>query len=119
MVEWILKGKVTYGEALREMDLPPSMQGMRHVRPEIRTETKVYGAYQHKANLYEGIMRETKSYAQATQGKYVSFRRVSDKSDPLSWIHKGLTARNFAERAVANTNVEVLVANAIDENLGS
>jgi hypothetical protein len=113
------KGKLTFAEALQESELPPSLQGVRYGRAEIRTEGNVYGAYQHKTNIYSGIIKESKTYAQVTQGQYVSFRRVSDKSDALSWMHKGLMAREFAEKAVANTNVEVLVANAVDKFLGS
>jgi hypothetical protein len=105
---------VTRSEALREEDLPVELQGQQE-----RARQPVYGAYTHKSNMYAGIVREEQMYEKTTQSKFLSFRRVSDKSDPLSWMHKGLVARDFAEKSVSNTNVDVVVANAVDEFLGS
>lgn len=41
--------------------------------------------YKHKANKYSGLRRMVNN----TYGKYYTFRRVSDKSDPMSWWHPG------------------------------
>jgi hypothetical protein len=53
--------------------------------------------YQHKAGRYEGMIRIEKTYAKATQNKYMTFRIVSDKSDPGSWIHPGYQPHNIAK----------------------
>lgn len=45
--------------------------------------------YQHKSGIYEGMYRIRKRYERATQSKYMTFRIVSDKSDPKSWWHPG------------------------------
>jgi hypothetical protein len=45
--------------------------------------------YQHKNGIYEGMVRNRKKYDKATQSSYFTFRRVSDKSDPMSWWHPG------------------------------
>ena len=53
---------------------------------------------QHKNYLMTGLIRTPKKYQVATQGKYSTFRRISDKSDPNSWLHPGLHAVNLAEK---------------------
>jgi hypothetical protein len=39
---------------------------------------------------------------------------VSENSDPASWLHPGLVARNFSQRALSELNKEVEVGQAID-----
>lgn len=51
----------------------------------------------HKAGKYEGMVRVEKTYAKATQSKYLTFRVVSDNSPAGSWIHKGYPAHRIAE----------------------
>jgi len=53
--------------------------------------------YQHKSGKYEGMVRIEKTAAKATQSKYMTFRVVSDNSDPGSWIHPGYKAHNIAK----------------------
>lgn len=53
--------------------------------------------YQHKAGRYEGMVRIEKQYARTTQGKYMTFRVVSENSDPLSWHHPGYEPHHIAE----------------------
>lgn len=64
-------------------------------RERIVTEGRVFDAYMRKHSPYEGIQKSTRE----NHSSYTSFRRVSDKSDPNSWIYTGLTARNFFGRA--------------------
>lgn len=51
--------------------------------------------YVHKNNIYDGLTRIIKSYHNVNTGKvtnqsqYLTFRRVSNNSDPLSWMHPG------------------------------
>jgi len=76
--------------------------------------------YQHLYSIYEGIKRQSASYgkmAKGAYGQYVSFRRVSENSDKLSWFHKGLQARNFATKAIQNTDINLISDNALDRML--
>jgi hypothetical protein len=78
--------------------------------------------YRHKHSIYEGIKRQSASYrnlAKGKYGKYVSFRRAGQNSDPLSWWHKGFQARNFHRTAITNSNVEVVMDNALDKMISS
>lgn len=60
--------------------------------------------YTWKHSPYEGIYKIRKHYEKATQSQYISFRRVSGKSDPSSWWHPGIAARNFTERLKSFVN---------------
>lgn len=59
--------------------------------------------YVHKNNIYDGLTRIIKSYHNPDTGKitkqsqYFTFRRVSDKSDPLSWMHPGYSGVKIAD----------------------
>jgi hypothetical protein len=65
------------------------------------------GSYTWKASPYAGMYRIQKVYGNATQYQYVTFRRVSDNSDPNSWWHPGLTARRFALQVGRYIEVQV------------
>jgi hypothetical protein len=51
--------------------------------------TTSWTGYQHQNGIFEGMKRNQKVYEKAIQSTYVTFRRVSDTSDPLSWWHPG------------------------------
>jgi len=53
--------------------------------------------YQHKHDVYEGMVRIEKTYEKATQSKYLTFRTVSTNSDPKSWWHSGYQAHHIAQ----------------------
>ena len=108
--------KIVYGGALDSSDLPSKFQGLQ-TRAAISDNqgNVLYGAYQHKTNIFQGMIREEKAYEKATQGQYVTFRRISDLSDPMSWIHPGFVAKNFADKAI-NIDIDTIVDNTV-ENL--
>lgn len=60
--------------------------------------------YVHKNNIDDGLRRIVKSYHNPNTGKvtkqsqYLTFRRVSDKSDPLSWMHPGYIGVKMVEQ---------------------
>jgi len=56
-------------------------------------------------------------HANANQNTYMTFRRVSDKSDENSWIHKGFEAHNFMEKALEESQVDKVFAECRDEFL--
>lgn len=45
--------------------------------------------YKHKSGIYESMYRVEAPYAKTSQSKYITFRCVSEKSDPNSWWHPG------------------------------
>lgn len=81
------------------------------------TTKKFFPAYTHRNSIFEGIVRNEKTYEKATQGSYVSFRRASSNSDPFSWIHKGFAPKNLAQKALNATDVSGIADNAINSSL--
>ena len=58
---------------------------------------KSWTGYQRKHKTYDGLTRIIKSYQNSKQSQYYTFRRVSDKSDPSSWMHPGFSGVHVAE----------------------
>lgn len=75
--------------------------------------------YQHKNNIHEGMVRIEKTYKAATQSKYMTFRIVSEKSDPGSWIHPGYKAHNIAKSVseFCKPSVEQMIGAAAEADL--
>ena len=48
-----------------------------------------------------------------------TFRRVSDSSDPNSWINQGITAYKLAEKAMQNFDKDRELDVAIDNQLAN
>lgn len=59
---------------------------------------KVFEEYKNKTSIYEGISKMQDPVT--GQNTYMSFRRVSDLSDPNSWIHSGIVAHNLMDKAL-------------------
>lgn len=78
-------------------------------------ESKSFKDYQHKSSIYEGVSKRTD--AATGQNTYGSFRRVSEASDPESWIHPGLEEMNIADKALANFDLPREVGRALDKQL--
>ena len=95
----------------------PEEYRVRGVRREIVTLNKVYPAYTHKSPIYQGLMRVDISSGKENRGGYFTFRRVSDKSDPSSWIHPAFIAKKFMDRALELANVTQITDIAIDQFL--
>ena len=76
-----------------------------------------YAAYTHKNSIYEGMTKRTAQYAKTAQNTDGTFRRAGENSDPLSWIHKGITPYNLAEEAVRITDVDTIVENEVTQFL--
>lgn len=108
-------GVIQRGKGIRKNQLPTNLRKPL-TRPQF-TDAKsgtTYPAYTHKGPIHEGIVRNEKTYENSTQSSYVSFRRVSEKSDPMSWIHKGVAAKNFAQQALNKTDVGNITDRTID-----
>lgn len=107
----VLKAKAKTGDTtgLKLGEIPKEFQ-IPKTRPEVKLESKTFEAYTHKPPIYEGIIKSPIQY----HSGYTSFRRVSNLSDPNSWIHTGIEGRNLAEKALESTHVDQIVDQAID-----
>lgn len=75
---------------------------------------KSWTGYQRKNKTYDGLTRIVKSYQKAKQSQYMTFRRVSDRSDPMSWWHPGYQGVKEAEKLMPfaeRTFVDILTNN--------
>lgn len=77
----------------------------------------LFAEYQHKASIYEGLTKRSAAYNKVIQNTYGTFRRVGQRSDPLSWIHRGIKAYKLADEAIQNTDVNTIVENEVLEYL--
>lgn len=57
-----------------------------------------WNGYQRKNNINDGMVRIEKTYKNATQSMYYTWRRVSNSSDPQSWWHPGYKGAHIAEK---------------------
>ena len=90
--------------------------------PGVRKEINIPGLkvpeYIHKAAKYEGLVRvEASSSENENRGQYMTFRRVSDKSDPNSWFNGGIIAKRLMDRALEIAQIDRVADMAIDETL--
>lgn len=101
-------------KGLTEMEVPE-----KYRLPETRKvpipKSKAFGEYTHKSSIYQGIVRQKSDVT--GQNSYTSFRRVSENSDPLSWIHPGFTAANLAEKAMEQMDFASASTKSIDNFL--
>lgn len=105
------------GRPLKTSQLPSQYQQLGK-RKEIQTAEGVIPEYVHKAPKFQGLVRiEVGATQEEKRGGYFTFRRVSDKSEPLSWIHPGFEARKFMDKALDESQVEKVADMAIDEFL--
>jgi len=94
------KGLVQRGIGVKKVQLPKELQVPKNPI--------------HKAPIHTGIVHQIKTYEKSTGGKFISFRRISDNSDPMSWIHKGFVARNLAEKALESMDLGMEVDKQTD-----
>lgn len=95
-------------------DIKNPVLGSRKVIQD--SEGKVlFDAYQHKVPLMEGL---TKVSDKTTgKSKYYTFRRVSENSDPLAFIHPGFRPHNLFSKALISYKVEEIAGDLIDNEL--
>jgi hypothetical protein len=77
----------------------------------------LFAEYEHKSSIFAGLTKKTAAYNKVTQNTYVSFRRAGERSDPMSWIHRGFEAMNLADEAIQMTDVDTIVENEVAEYL--
>lgn len=99
--------------SLKKSEIPSPYDALR-VRGDIYEDGQLaFGQYMHKHSIYEGLVKHTAAYDKTTQNTYGTFRRAGSNSDPLSWIHSGISGRNLAIEAVSKTNVDLIVENTV------
>jgi hypothetical protein len=69
--------------------------------------------YKHKNSIYEGIRKERDNTTK--QNRYTSFRRVSENSDPASWIHPGFPRTDLFGKTLLNFNIPQEIGRILDE----
>lgn len=105
---------VTKGNSLSVTKLPTEFQ-IKGIRPEvINTITnQTFSSYEHKSSIFEGMQNVgSKSHSQ-----YMTFRRVSNLSDPNSWIHSGIVAHNLMNKTLSNFPIDQIVSNVKEDFL--
>jgi len=79
----------------------------------------LFDEYKHKTNIYAGIAKYTDGVT--NQNMYKSFRRVSENSDPLAFIHPGIKQYDLFSKALdsLDVNMENELSMAVDNSLSS
>jgi hypothetical protein len=73
---------------------------------------KIWEQYVNKYSVFDGIVQNKNPIT--GKSTYNTFRRVSDKSDPNSWIHPGIQAHNLMDEAWKKTEVDKIIDDAIE-----
>jgi len=96
--------------------LPEQYKSIK-TRPEIQDSEgkKRFEQYTHKSSIYEGIQKITDNVT--GQSRYMSFRRVSEKSSPEAFIHPGFRAGNFTQLALQEFDIARSLEVQIDNEL--
>lgn len=106
------------GRPVKTQQLPEQYQ-----RLGVRQETMLGSglmapSYTHRTPKYQGLVRiDIRSTDREKRGGYYTFRRVSDTSDPNSWIHPAMDARRFMDSALDAAQIDTVTAMVIDEVL--
>lgn len=110
----IAKKKLKAGGTLMDKDLPAEFQ-IKGIRPEVvNTITKqIFQQYEHKSSIYQGMIKSDKEH----HSHYVTFRRVSDQSDPNSWIHKGFVAYNLMGKSLNSFPIDRVISKVKEDFL--
>jgi len=101
-----------YKDAMRlkmgqSMTLSKNYEGYG-LRTRLSADIKRWGHYTWKTSPFQGITKVPRwpnliplGLPRESAASYMTFRRVSRKSDPNSWIHPGFQAKNLMEKASA------------------
>lgn len=89
-----LQSGITGKDTLRTGDLPAGFDDSKF-RPAMQVADEVREQYDHKSPMFAGLQKS----GSGKNTQYSTFRRVSDKSDPNSWMHSGIIAKNIHIKA--------------------
>lgn len=81
---------------------------IKGIRPEVfnKNTNEVFGTYEHRSSIYEGM----KNTGAKGHSQYMTFRRVSDLSDPMAWIHTGLKPANLMEKTLQQFPMDSIIS---------
>ena len=86
---------------ITESDLPLSFQGKG---------SNPTSGYVHKYNVFHGLRRQdASSTTRENRGQYMTFRRVSENSDPGAFIHPGFKRHGFMEQALNEMQLDDVI----------
>lgn len=111
-------GNTYAGESLKVNEIPEQYRAPQ-TRPSITDNVinRTFDAYTHKTSIHAGMIRNQKTYEGATQSTYNTFRRVGKNSDPMAFIHSGIKQHNLSQKAIENTDVQLIIDNTVDKIL--
>lgn len=109
----LIKNKAAGDRITKDELMSPYDQRRTRARIAATENSPEYAEYVHKHSIYEGITKVRGQYDKTAQNTYMSWRRASENSDPMAWIHKGLEARKLADEAVEGTDVDGIVQNMV------
>lgn len=99
------------------VNLPPEFSTPGS-RKEIRTPDLVVPEYIHKNPKYEGLVKlQASSSTSEDRSLYMTFRRVSNNSDPESWWNPGILPKKLMDKALDAAQIDLVAQMAIDEFL--
>jgi hypothetical protein len=109
----VIKGKeanIAHGTGSRSSGLTKKELPAQYQSPQTRAAIKdsagkiLFNEYKHKTSIYQGIAK----YKDGVTGQntYRSFRRVSENSDPLAFVHPGIEKYNLVQKALSNFKQE-------------
>lgn len=111
--------KQNFGRPLKTSQLPEQYQQLAS-RKALQIGDRVIPEYVHKSPQFKGLVRlDVSATDKEKRGGYFTFRRVSDKSDALSWIHPGFEARKFMDKALDEAQIDVITDIVVDEFLAN
>lgn len=87
------------------------------IRSQLTPRELSRDAYTWKTGLFAGLYRRESGPEQ--RGEYMTFRRVSDNSDPSAWIHPGVEPRPVSKALEENLTpeLEALVTAAFERDV--
>src|SRR5690606_13465220 len=96
-----------YGKSMKGAVIPAP-----HNQKKVRSSYGSFSSYEHKHSVYEGMTRhEEKNKGGRVSSKYMTFRRISDKTDPNAMIHPGFPPIKLAEKAMESIDIDIITEN--------
>ena len=99
-------------KSIHLIDLPPEFQ-VKKARELVANSQQVFQKYEHKSAIYEGLTRSQK----AGHSHYMTFRRVSDLSDPNAWIHSGIKAYDLLGKTLGEFPIADIISDMKEDFL--
>ena len=114
--------ETTKGDSMTKGMLRGTGSGTRGARAAIKQEGNNLSAeqrarYTHRVPLFQGMIRQGKTYEKSDSSQYKTFRTVSENSPINSWIHRGMKARNLFDEAIRLSNTNTIITNTVADFL--